>query len=136
MGWFILTQLFSILIQLIRIGRMSDQEKDLEIMILRYQLDLVERKLQTPLKPTRTEKLALAVLVTKLKQGTQRPANQLRDLIRLFQPETVLRWHRQLVRRKWTYDQHNKGGRPPLDHELEALIVAWLERMTAGATAR
>jgi putative transposase len=97
MGWFILTQLFSILIQLIRIGRMSDQEKDLEIMILRYQLDLVERKLQTPLKPTRTEKLALAVLVTKLKQGTQRPANQLRDLIRLFQPETVLRWHRQLV---------------------------------------
>jgi hypothetical protein len=36
MGWFILTQLFSILIQLIRIGRMSDQEKDLEILILRY----------------------------------------------------------------------------------------------------
>jgi putative transposase len=63
------------------------------------------------------------VLVTKFKQGTQRPANQLRDLIRIFQPETVLRWHRQLVRRKWTYDQHNKGGRPPLDHELEALIV-------------
>jgi putative transposase len=123
MGWFILTQLFSILIQLIRIGRMSDHEKDLEIMILRYQLDVAERKLQTLLKPTRTEKLALAVLVTKLKQGTRRPANQLRDLIRLFQPETVLRWHRQLVRRKWTYDQHNKGGRPPLDHELEALIA-------------
>jgi transposase InsO family protein len=61
--------------------------------------------------------------VTKLKQGTQRPANQLRDLIRLFQPETVLRWHRQLIRRKWTYDQHHKGGRPPLDHELEALVV-------------
>jgi putative transposase len=123
MGWFILTQLFSILIQLIRIGRMSDQEKDLEIMILRYQLDMAERKLQTPLKPTRAEKLALAVLVTKLKQGTRWPASQLRDLIRLFQPETVLRWHRQLVRRKWTYDQNNKGGRPSLDQELEALIV-------------
>jgi len=123
MGWFILTQLFSILIQLIRIGRMSDHEKDLEILILRYQLDMAERKLQSPLKPTRVEKLALAVLVTKLKQGTQRPANQLRDLIRLFQPETVLRWHRQLVRHKWTYDRHNKGGRPPLDHELEVLVV-------------
>jgi putative transposase len=123
MGWFILTQLVSILIQLIRIGHMSDQEKDLEILILRYQLDMAERKLKTPLKPTQVEKLTLAVLVTKFKQGTQRPANQLRDLIRLFQPETVLRWHRQLVRRKWTYDQHNTGGRPPLDHELEALIV-------------
>jgi len=53
MGWFILTQLFSILIQLIRIGRMPDQEKDLEIMILRYQLDMAERKLQSPLKPTK-----------------------------------------------------------------------------------
>jgi putative transposase len=123
MGWFIVTQLFSILIQLIRIGKMSDQEKDLEIMILRYQLDMAERKLQTPLKPTRAEKLTLAVLVTKLKQGTKRSASQLRDLIRLFQPETVLRWHRQLVRRKWTYDQNNKGGRPSLDQELEALIV-------------
>jgi hypothetical protein len=61
MGWFILTQLFStLIIQLIRIGRMSDQEKDLEIMILRYQLDMAERKLQTPLKPTRAEKLTLA----------------------------------------------------------------------------
>ena len=123
MGWFILTQLFSILIQLIRIGRMSDHEKDLDILILRYQLDLAERKLQSPLKPNRAEKLTLAVLVAKLKQGTQRPANQLRDLIRLFQPETVLRWHRQLIRRKWTYDQYNEGGRPPLDHELEALVV-------------
>jgi hypothetical protein len=43
MAWFILTQLFSTLIQLVRIGQMSDQEKDLEIMILRYQLDLAER---------------------------------------------------------------------------------------------
>ena len=76
--------------------------------------------------------------MTKLKQGTQRSANQLRDLIRLFQSETVLRWHRQLVRRKWTYDQHNKGGRPPLDHELEALIVrlAQSNDRLAGVTIR
>jgi hypothetical protein len=80
MGWFILTQLFSTLIQLIRIGHMFDQQKDLEILILRYQLDLAERKLQSPLKPNRAEKLTLAVLVAKLKQGTQRSANQLRDL--------------------------------------------------------
>ncbi len=124
MGWFILTHLFSTLIQLIRIGRQSDQEKDLEIIILRYQLDMAQRKLQTPLKPTRAEKLTLGVLVTKLKQGTRRPVYQLRDLVRLFQPETVLRWHRQLIRRKWTYATHtNKGGRPALDQEIEALIV-------------
>ena len=124
MGWFVLTQIFSVLIQLIGIGRKSDQEKDLEIIILRYQLDMAQRKLQTSLKPTRVEKLTLAVLVTKLRRGSRQPAYQLRDLVRLFQPETVLRWHRQMVRRKWTYATHtNKGGRPALDRELEALIV-------------
>ena len=46
---------------------------------------MAEQKRQTPLKPTQTEKLTLAVL----KQSTQRLANQLRDLIRLFRPETV-----------------------------------------------
>ena len=51
MAWFILSQLFSTLIQLIHIGRISDPEKELEIMILRYQLAIVERKLQTLLKP-------------------------------------------------------------------------------------
>ena len=84
MGWFILTQIFSTLIQLIGIGRKSDQEKDLEIIILRYQLDMAQRKLQTPLKPTRAEKLTLAVLVTNLKRGSRRSANQLRGLVRLF----------------------------------------------------
>lgn len=34
MGWFVLTQIFFVLIQLIGIGRKSDQEKDLEIIIL------------------------------------------------------------------------------------------------------
>ena len=38
--------------------------------------------------------------------------NQLRDIIRIFQPETVLRWHRELVRRKWTSPCQSKGGKP------------------------
>jgi putative transposase len=35
----------------------------------------------------------------------------------------VLRWHRELVRRKWSYPRHNQGGRPAIDKELENLIV-------------
>ncbi|MBL6983316.1 MAG: helix-turn-helix domain-containing protein [Anaerolineales bacterium] len=35
----------------------------------------------------------------------------------------MLRWHRQLVRLKWTYNGNNKGGRPPIDKELENLII-------------
>jgi len=42
--WFVITLVFSTLLQLIDIGRLSNQEKDLEIMILRHQLDILERK--------------------------------------------------------------------------------------------
>jgi putative transposase len=37
-------------------------------------------------------------------------------------PATVLRWHRQLVRRRWTYP-HRPPGRPPLDRRAQALVV-------------
>jgi len=37
-------------------------------------------------------------------------------------PQTLLRWHRELVRRKWTYKKDG-GGRPPTDPKIAALIV-------------
>lgn len=44
-------------------------------------------------------------------------------MIRIFQPETVLRWHRQLVRYKWTYSSKKGVGRPKVRRELENLII-------------
>jgi hypothetical protein len=41
----------------------------------------------------------------------------------IFKPDTVLRWHRELVRRKWTFKRKGKPGRPGISSELEALIV-------------
>ena len=123
MGWFILYQIFSVLITFVSLSRSSEQDKDLEIIVLRQQLAILQRKQDKPIKPNRAEKMMLAVVTTKLKRSTQRPANRLRDIIRIFQPETVLGWHRQLVRRKWTYARKNKGGRPRIDQELEELII-------------
>lgn len=67
--------------------------------------------------------MTLAVLTKKLRQSTNQSVGQLRDVIRIVQPETVLRWHRDLVRRKWAYSQKNKGGRPKIHQEKESLIV-------------
>ena len=40
----------------------------------------------------------------------------------LVSPQTLLRWHRELVRRKWRYDRRSPG-RPPLDPELRELVL-------------
>jgi putative transposase len=38
-------------------------------------------------------------------------------------PTTLLRWHRELVKRKWTYRGKGRPGRPPIDPEIRALIL-------------
>jgi putative transposase len=43
--------------------------------------------------------------------------------MRIFGPETVLKWHRELVRRKWTFKKQQQGGRPRTNPEVEVLIV-------------
>jgi len=79
---------------------LSEQEKDLEILILCQQLAILQRKQEKPVNTNRSEKMMLAVLTTRLKEVTQRPTGHLKGIIRIFQPETVIGWHRELVRRK------------------------------------
>ena len=42
----------------------------------------------------------------------------------LVTPQTLLRWHRELIRRKWTYGRGKGPGRPPIDPEIEELILS------------
>ena len=48
MIWFIVMHLFSILLDWVRIGQLTEQEKDLEILLLRQQLGIAQRKLNKP----------------------------------------------------------------------------------------
>ena len=68
MGWLILKHIFNTLFSFINIRQLSDQEKDLEILILRQQLSILQRKHKHPIKPSRIEKLPLGVLSTKFKR--------------------------------------------------------------------
>jgi hypothetical protein len=123
MLWFILRHLFSSLLSIFNLTQLSDPEKDLEILVLRHQLAILQRKLKHPVNPTRIEKLTLAVLTIKLKQFSRKSTNHLRNLILIFQPETIFRWHRDLVHRKWTFYKKNIGGRPSLSKDSKRLIL-------------
>ena len=89
-----------------------------------------------PVCVTRFEKLTLAVIAARLKELTHRSASQLGEFIRLFQPETVLGWHRELVRRKWAFPHKARGGRPRLSQEIEELIVRMVKENPRWGTER
>jgi putative transposase len=92
------------------------------LLILRHQVSILERQVKRP-RISRLEKLSLAVIADKLKQRAGRSRQLLTQSILIFKPETVLGWHRELVRRKWTFKQQRQPGRPRTDSEIEALIL-------------
>jgi hypothetical protein len=120
--WFVLAHLIALLVDLVTLTRPPDRDKDLQILLLQHQLRLAQRQRPQP-RLTRWERLTLAVLTAKLAQLTAGPRAQLDRYVLLFKPDTVLKWHRELVRRKWTMRRSAGGGRPAIPAEVEALIL-------------
>jgi putative transposase len=123
MFWFMVMQVVSTLIELVRLGCQSENDKDLEILLLRRQLAIYERRQKQAPRLSRSEKLPLVVLGTKLRTRTGRTIKAMGEVIRIVKPATLFSWHQQLVRLKWTYRRRNPGGRPRTDREIERLVV-------------
>jgi len=100
-------------IQLLLLLARGDAAKDLEILVLRHQLAVLRRQAPRP----RFEPADRAVLA-----AISRVLPRARWSCFFVRPETLLRWHRRLVAGAWTYP-HRGTGRPPLDQELQQLIV-------------
>ena len=88
--WYVLAQLWSAIVGLLHIARLSTDDKDLEIMILRHQLDVLQRKHNQVVRPSREQPLTLAVLAAALKKRSRITTRQLARVIRILQPETVI----------------------------------------------
>ena len=123
MLFFLLAHVFSLLLDLIWVGHRSEHDKDLEILLLRQQLRVLQRKQPQPPRISRWEKLALVVLASKLTGMTTSSRTLLSQVVLLFKPDTLLKWHRELVCRKWTFQKQAPIGRPPISRELEALLL-------------
>ena len=65
-----IAHILSALLELIQISRISDHDKDLEILVLRYQLGVTERKLNRVIKPHKHENLVFSILLARLKGRT------------------------------------------------------------------
>jgi putative transposase len=100
-------------IQLLALLARGDAAKDLEILVLRHQLAVLRRQIPRP----RLEPADRAMLA-----AVSRVLPRARWSCFLVTPETLLRWHRRLVAGAWTYP-HRQTGRPPLDQEVQQLIV-------------
>ncbi len=65
----------------------------------------------------------LLVLARKLTGLTASARRHLSQVVLLFKPDTLLKWHRDLVRRKWTFKKNAPLGRPPIPPDVEALLL-------------
>src|SRR6266567_4245172 len=113
----IVCQLFELVVLL---GR-RERSKELEILVLRHELSILRRQVKRP-QFTPHDRMFLAAVSRVL------PHRSWHRFI--VTPETLLRWHRHLVARHWTYP-HRRPGRPPVDSEARELILR-LARENSG----
>jgi hypothetical protein len=101
------------LLELIVLFARGDRGKELEVLVLRHELSILRRQVGQPrFEPH--DRLMLAALSRVL---PRRSWNTF-----LVRPETLLRWHRGLVARRWTYP-HRRPGRPPIGREVREVIL-------------
>jgi hypothetical protein len=96
-------------LELVLLCSRSAQAKEVEVLVLRHQLAVLRR--QHPRPRLQPKDRALRRLLPR----DRWPAF-------LVRPETLVRWHRRMVRRRWTYPP-TSTGRPPISDEVQRLAV-------------
>jgi hypothetical protein len=103
-----------------------DRAKDAEILLLRHQLSVLQRKAGAP-RLSSADRAILAALARLL------PRRRLSQLRLIVSPRTLLRWHADLVRRRWAYPRRT-SGRPRTGQVIRALVLEMAYDNPAGDT--
>jgi putative transposase len=105
------------MVTLMRLPPMSNADKDIEILALRHQLAVLQRRVDKP-RLTPPDRAFLAALLHQLPRPT------LRRLHLMVSPDTVLRWHRDLLRRRHaSASRPKRPGRRPTVRSIRALVL-------------
>ncbi len=100
------------LLQLVALRVRSHEWKELEIVVLRHELAILRRQTRRP-AITAVDRMFLAA-ASRLLSRTRWPSF-------IVTPATLLRWHRRLVAKRWTYVR--PAGRPPLRREMREVAL-------------
>ena len=100
------------LLQIVLLRPRSDGFKELEIVVLRHELSVLRRQAHRPqLRPSdRFFLTAASRLLPRSRWGSF-----------FVTPTTLIRWHRRLIARRWTYA--SRTGRPPVGDEIRELVL-------------
>jgi putative transposase len=103
------------LLGLVRSSCRDELDKDIELMVLRHEVRILERQVHGRMRYRPVDRAILAALSRLLPRSGWRSF--------LVTPETLLRWHRELSKRKWRRWRHRGPGRPPLPDGIVELIL-------------
>jgi len=115
-------RLVRLVLELFMLGVRTDHSKDVEILVLRHQLGVLQRQTTRPrFEPE--DRAILAALARVLRRD--------RWSIFMVKPDTILAWHRRLVADHWTYP--HKPDRPPPTVETRKVVLRFArENLTWG----
>jgi putative transposase len=101
----------------LQLSRRDEAWKTAEILILRHQLAVLQRRQPRRLQLNWADRALLAALLRVM------PKARHRGLRLLVTPDTILRWHRDIVRRRWAArSARGRTGRPATRRNIQALI--------------
>jgi putative transposase len=113
-------RLFALIVLVFR----SSGSKEIEIVVLRHELSILRCQTKRP-QLRESDRVLLAALSRVVPRGSWS--------VFVVNPRTLLRWHQRLVARRWTYSS-TRMGRPPVDTEVEQLVLRLARENPAGGT--
>jgi hypothetical protein len=106
--------LYFLVCRLLGAGGRRAEERDIELLVLRHQVKVLRHQVKRP-RLNRLDRVLLA--------AASRAMTKISWSSFLVRPETLLRWHRELVRKNWSYRRTGQPGRPPVDADVRDLIL-------------
>jgi hypothetical protein len=115
--------------RLLGAGGRHQVERDIELLVLRHQVKVLQRQVRRP-RLSRLDRVLLAAASRAMTRSSWSSF--------VVRPETLLRWHRELVRRKWTYRRTAWGSETPIRSHGDTVVLVneAAEQISAANIAR